>query len=102
MLHRPPNGPALSCRPPVNHYATTDGRPASPPPTRAAGGWAAPQAPKRRPVSCSALLGGSRVSGACVPSVDIGPPLDAANESVFDLDRQIVGLPAAIEHALVL
>src|SRR5262245_62079101 len=41
----------------VNHYATTDGRPASPPRTRAAGGWRAGQAPKRRPVSCSALLG---------------------------------------------
>src|SRR5262249_52006094 len=24
LLSRPPNGPALSCRPPVNHYATTD------------------------------------------------------------------------------
>ena len=26
----------------------------------AAGGWVPPQAPKRRPVSCSALLGGGR------------------------------------------
>src|SRR5215470_7599772 len=54
----PPNGPALSCRPPVDHYATTDGRPATPPRTRAAGGWATWQAPERRPVSCCALLGG--------------------------------------------
>src|SRR5262249_23835646 len=52
-----PNGPALSCRPPVDHYATTDGRPASPPGTRAAGGWEPGQAEQRRPVSCSALLG---------------------------------------------
>src|SRR5262245_47885056 len=29
----PPNGPALSCRPPVHQDATTDGRPANPPRT---------------------------------------------------------------------
>src|SRR5262245_23521381 len=28
-------------------------------PTRAAGGWRATQTPQRRPVSCSALLGGT-------------------------------------------
>jgi hypothetical protein len=54
----PPNGSALSCRPPVHQDATTDGRPANPPRTGAAGGWRARQAPTRRPVSCSALLGG--------------------------------------------
>src|SRR5262245_22163791 len=40
-----PNGPALSCRPPVHQDATTDGRPASPPRTRAAGGLRAWQSP---------------------------------------------------------
>jgi hypothetical protein len=35
----------------------TGGRPANRPPNRAAGGWSAWQAPKRRPVSSNALLG---------------------------------------------
>ena len=50
-----PNGPALSCAPPVHHYATTGGRPASRPRTRPPAGWKPWQAPGRRRVSCSAL-----------------------------------------------
>src|SRR5262249_47533802 len=38
----------------------------------AAGSWAPPQAPKRRPVSCSALLGGARAAGASLAAVTPG------------------------------
>src|SRR5262249_21926341 len=53
----PPNGSALSCRPPMNHDATTGGRPARPPRTRAAGGWARPQAGRRAAGQLQRLVG---------------------------------------------
>src|SRR5262245_47671243 len=56
----PPNGPALSCRPPVNVPSPNRRLPGESTPTRAAGGWRAGQASQRRPVSCSDLLGGGR------------------------------------------
>src|SRR5262245_3568836 len=60
---------ALSCRPPVN---CNKFRPAAArridPRTRAAGGWRPWQAPKWRPVSSNALLGGGpRASGLAPP-----------------------------------
>src|SRR5262245_61442970 len=58
----PPNGSALGYRPPVNvpGRSAGGGRAISGPRPSplAAGGRATTQAPQRRPVSCSALLGG--------------------------------------------
>src|SRR5262245_986746 len=64
----------------VNLPEPCDGRPASRPRTRAAGGWRPPQAPGRRPVSCSALLGGLHRSGLSTRQLRHTTTLDKTNE----------------------
>src|SRR5262245_10116031 len=97
-LRRLPNGPALSCRPPVSVPARTAGcgrivpDPRSSPP--AAGSWAPRQAPKRRPVSCSALLDGASPK-------PLKPLLEIAAALVVPLPRVLGSLEFCVGPDLI-
>jgi len=56
---RPPNGPALSCRPPVSVPRLDRRPPGASTSDRAAGGWRAWHTPEWRPVSSNAVLDGA-------------------------------------------
>jgi hypothetical protein len=62
---------ALSCAPPVDGDDTPGGRPPDGPPHRPPAGWSCWQTPKRRRVSCSALLGSAGFLPKIPPACDL-------------------------------